>query len=169
MCGRYIIIDGRKTFATFDLLKELDKKKIPYMDIPRYNAAPMQKLPIVVQREDGIKPLEATWWLIPHWSKTGKPDTAFPSFNARADRIDTSKLFAPYFKSRRCLVPADGFYEWKKISDKEKQPMCIRMRQDDPFMMAGVFSIWKDEKEEEHPSFSIITTEPNSQIGRAHV
>ncbi len=168
MCGRYIIISGRKIFATFELMRSLNDKNIPYLTVPRYNAAPMQKLPIVVKRQGGLQTLEAQWWIIPHWSKTGKPDPAFPSFNARADRIATSKLFAPYFKARRCLVPVDGFYEWKKGEGKERYPMCIRMKDESPFMLGGVYSVWKDAEEQEHPSFSIITTEPNELMMPIH-
>jgi len=168
MCGRYIIISGRKIFATFELMRSLNDQNIPYLTVPRYNAAPMQKLPIVVNRQGALQTLEAQWWIIPHWSKTGKPDPQFPSFNARADRIDTSKLFAPYFKARRCLVPVDGFYEWKKGEGKERFPMCIRMADEAPFMLGGVYSIWKDAEEKEHPSFSVITTEPNELMAPIH-
>jgi putative SOS response-associated peptidase YedK len=179
MCGRYILINGRKVFATFELLKELERKNIPYMDIPRYNASPMQKMPIVVKRNKEIQPMEAIWWLIPHWSKTGKPEPAFKSFNARAEGIATSKLFGPYFRARRCLIPADGFYEWKRsIAETEvkgklkkveiKIPMCIRMKDLRSFYFGGVFSIWKDAEQKEHPNFTIITTTPNELMEQIH-
>ncbi len=170
MCGRYIIISGQKIFATTELLKTLHEQQIPYLEIPRYNAAPTQKLPIVVQREKNEpQPLEAVWWLIPHWSKDGNPDMKFASFNARAEGIAESKLFGKYFKARRCLIPADGFYEWKKISEKEKHPMCIRRRDEQPFFFAGVYSVWKNnEAEKEKPSFSIITTTPNELMSEIH-
>ncbi len=179
MCGRYILINGRKIFATFELLKELERKNIPYMDIPRYNASPMQKMPIVVKRNKKIQPMEATWWLIPHWSKTGKPEQAFKSFNARSEGIAASKLFGPYFRSRRCLIPADGFYEWKRsVAEKEvkgklkkvetKTPICIRMKNSKPFCFGGVYSIWKDAEQNEHPSYTIITTTPNELMAPIH-
>jgi putative SOS response-associated peptidase YedK len=168
MCGRYIIISGRKIFATFELLRTLDDRNVPYLTVPRYNASPMQKLPIVVNRHGDVQTLEAQWWIIPHWSKTGKPDTQFPAFNARADRIETSKLFSSYFKARRCLVPVDGFYEWKKGEGKEKIPMCIRMKDEKPFMLAGVYSVWKDKDGVELPSFAIITTDANEMMSSIH-
>ena len=168
MCGRYIILNGRKLFATSELLQQLERDHIPYLDVPRYNIAPVSKAPIVVRRGNGIQVVEATWWLIPHWSKTGKPDLKFPSFNARSETIDTSKLFAPYFKAHRCLVPADGFYEWKRVSVKEKQPMCIRLKDEKPMFFGGVYSIWKDSEEKETPSFSIITTTPNNLMREIH-
>jgi putative SOS response-associated peptidase YedK len=168
MCGRYIIISGRKIFATFELLRTLDDRNVPYLTVPRYNAAPMQKLPIVVNRHGEVQTLEAQWWIIPHWSKTGKPDTQFPAFNARADRIDSSRLFSAYFKARRCLVPVDGFYEWKKGEGKDKIPMCIRMKDEKPFMLAGVYSIWKDKEGKDVPSFAIITTDANELMAPIH-
>jgi putative SOS response-associated peptidase YedK len=169
MCGRYIILSCRKVFATTEFLAQLEKQKIPYLEVKRFNASPTQKLPIVVNRENTLQTMEATWWMIPPWSKDGKPDLKFASFNARAEGVAESKLFSRYFKSRRCLVPADGFYEWKKISDKEKQPMCIRMKDEKPFFFSGVYSIWKNkETEEEIPSFSIITTTPNKLMSEIH-
>lgn len=168
MCGRYIIISGRKIFATFELLRTLDDRNVPYLTVPRYNAAPMQKLPIIVNRHGEMQTLEAQWWIIPHWSKTGKPDTQFPAFNARAERVATSRLFSAYFKARRCLVPVDGFYEWKKGEGKDKIPMCIRMKDEKPFMLAGVYSVWKDKEENEVPSFAIITTDANELMAPIH-
>ncbi|MGE5315351.1 MAG: SOS response-associated peptidase [Acidobacteriota bacterium] len=168
MCGRYIIISGRKVFATFELMRSLTDRNIPYLTVPRYNAAPMQKLPVIVNRHGELQTLEAQWWIIPHWSKNGKADTAFPAFNARADRIETSKLFGPYFKARRCLVPVDGFYEWAKGVGKEKIPMCIRMKDEKPFMLAGVYSIWKDKEGAEVPSFAVITTDANELMAGIH-
>jgi putative SOS response-associated peptidase YedK len=168
MCGRYVILNGRKIFATTELLEKLEREKTPYLDVPRYNVSPVSKAPIVVNGKNGLQAVEATWWLIPHWSKTGKPDMNFPLFNARGESIDTSKLFAPYFKAHRCLVPADGFYEWKRISAKEKHPMCIRMKDEQPMFFGGIYSIWKDAEEKEFPSYTIITTEPNKLMGGIH-
>jgi putative SOS response-associated peptidase YedK len=117
------------------------------------------------------------WWLIPHWSKDGKP--GFSSFNAKAETLDQSKLFSPYFKGSRCLIPADAFYEWQRATVtqevrggqkkvEEKHPMCVRMNDDAPFLFAGLFSIWKDAEGNEHPTFTIITTEPNELMAPIH-
>ena len=168
MCGRYIILNGRKIFATTEFLAELERKRIQYVDVPRYNAAPMQRLPIVIHRNGELQAVEATWWLIPRWSKTGKPDTTFSAFNARAEQIAQSKLYGSSFKTQRCLVPADGFYEWRRVSAKEKHPMCIRLKGGKPMFFGGVYSVWKDEKENEIVSFSIVTTEPNELMSTIH-
>jgi putative SOS response-associated peptidase YedK len=167
MCGRYAIIEGKKIFATFAMLREMERQITPSLSQPRYNAAPTEKLPIIFQSENGTVIRDAVWWLIPHWSISGKPDMRFASFNARSDTIDKSKLYGVYFKSRRCLVPADGFFEWMR-TEKPKQPMFIRMKDKKPFMMAGVYSVWKSPTGEEQPSFSIITTTPNELVSPIH-
>lgn len=179
MCGRYALIDGKrvlKTFAELQALKQLGK---PFELLPRYNASPMQPMPVIAVRNNERIQQAMRWWLVPHWSADGKPNPQFPAFNARAETIHTSKLFAPYFKSSRCLVPADAFYEWKKLTATkevrgttkeiiEKQPMCIRMEDEAPFMFAGLFSVWKNKNDEEFPTFTIITTEPNSLMSEIH-
>ena len=178
MCGRYALVDGQRVLKTFKELQQLKQLGKPFELLPRYNAAPMQQMPVVAVRggDRAVQPMR--WWLVPHWSKDGKPNTKFPSFNARAETIRSSKLFAPYFTSSRCLVPADAFYEWKKLapapgtrarSTPEKQPMCIRMKDDTPFMLGGIFSVWKDAAGEQFPSFSIITTEANALMHDIHL
>jgi len=153
MCGRYSIIGDRSIFAISEQFK-----KLQIIDAPRYNISPGSKAPIILQGKNGLEANEATWWLIPQWSKTGKPDMRFPSFNARAETIDTSKLFAPCFKTHRCLIPASGFYEWK-----DKHPLCIRMKNEQPMFFGGVYSVWKDAV-----SFSIITTAANRLMSEFH-
>ena len=111
------------------------------------------------------------WTLIPPWSKDGK--TEYSTINARSEKITDSKLYAPCFKSSRCLIPADAFYEWKKISGEkeakvEKQPMCIKMEDEKPFLFAGLYSVWRDKDEKEHPTFAIITTTPNKLMEDIH-
>ena len=177
MCGRYVLINGKKVFATFAVLKHLQDTGQHFEDLPRYNASPMQEMPVIAIREGSIIAQKMQWWLIPHWSKDGK--IAATTFNAKSETLEESKLFAPYFKSSRCLVPVDGFYEWKKtivtkeVKGKEKQiiekqPMCIRMKDEQTFMFAGLFSVWKNARGEEFPSFTIITTEPNELMSDIH-
>jgi putative SOS response-associated peptidase YedK len=137
----------------------------------------MERMPVLAMREGELVLQKMQWWLIPHWSKDGKIKTT--TFNAKAETLDQSKIFAPYFKSSRCLVPADAFYEWRKITVQkevkgtvldvqEKQPMCIRLKDRHTFMFAGLFSVWKNEKGEEFPSFTIITTTPNMLMAEIH-
>ncbi len=165
MCGRYVLINGKMVLQSFAKL-HLGSMQDVFNDLPRYNASPMQKMPIVAMRHGELTAEKMQWWLIPHWSKDGKINAT--TFNAKSETVDQSKLFAPYFKSSRCLIPADAFYEWKKITAREKQPMCITMKDEKPFMFAGLFSVWKNEKGEELPSFTIITTEPNKLMSDIH-
>jgi putative SOS response-associated peptidase YedK len=176
MCGRYAIIDGKKILESFRSLRVKDPHGL-FQSTPHYNAAPMQRLPVFAMRHDELVIEPMQWWLVPHWSKDGR--TAATTFNAKSETVATSRLFAPYFKSSRCLVPAEAFYEWKAEASSDdgepekkrssgKQPYCIRMKDERPFMFAGLFSVWKDAEENEHPSFSILTTVPNAVLAPIH-
>lgn len=177
MCGRYALIDGKKVLVSYIALNKAKLTDKVFQELPRYNASPMQRLPVFAVRHDELVAEPMQWWLIPHWSKDGK--ASFSSFNAKAETLDQSKLFAPYFKSSRCLIPADAFYEWQRVTTtqdvhgkpkkvEEKHPMCIRMKDEAPFLFAGLFSIWKDAEGKEHPTFTIITTEPNELMTPIH-
>jgi putative SOS response-associated peptidase YedK len=176
MCGRYVYKDGEHVLEVFSKLTVKDKKVLKKA-APRYNASPMQMMPVFAMRNNEIVVQNMKWWLIPHWSKDGKVFAS--TFNAKAETLEQSKLYAPYFKSSRCLIPASAFYEWKKIygqeegkntkkAVEEKQPMCILMKDEQPFMFAGLFSVWKNKEEEEVPTCTIITTEANSLISDIH-
>lgn len=178
MCGRYALVNGKKVFLTWEKLNELKKKGIPFEIVPRYNVAPKQKMPVVAVRDNELKIEIMQWGLVPHWSK--EPKTEFSTINAKSETLEQSKLYAPYFKGSRCLVPADAFYEWKRITleqagkgkqskSVQKQPMCIRMKDEQPFMFAGLFSVWKDPKsEQEIATYTIITTSPNELLQEIH-
>ncbi len=178
MCGRYAIIDGKRVLATFPMFQQAVSEPGVFEGLPQFNASPMQKLPVVAVREGALMVQRMQWSLIPHWSK--EPRSKFSTFNAKGETLAGSRLFSPYFKGSRCLVPADAFYEWKKSSvtksvgkeEKtviEKQPMCIRGRDEEPLVFAGLFSVWKGSEDgEEVASFTIITTEPNSLLAPIH-
>ncbi len=177
MCGRYVLIDGKMVLASFALLRNVQISTQSFAGLPRYNASPMQKMPIIATRDRAAQVQQMQWWLVPHWSK--EPKTAFSTFNAKAETLEQSKLYSPYFKGSRCLVPADAFYEWKTISGaaplrgkketiSEKISYCIRMADKRPFLFAGLFSVWKDPKGNELPTFTIITTTPNELMSDIH-
>ncbi len=177
MCGRYVLLNGKKVLATFTLLQDLKNSGEVFEELPRYNVAPLQRMPVFAARNNGLTAEQMRWGLVPHWSKDGK--VAFSTFNAKAETLEQSKLYNTYFKGSRCLIPADGFYEWKKTTAAkevrgatrqvvEKQPMCIRMKDESPFMFAGLFSVWKDPEGKEFPSYTIITTAPNELVGEIH-
>jgi putative SOS response-associated peptidase YedK len=144
---------------------------------PQYNALRLQHLPIIAHRDGGLEAFKAMWWLIPQWSKSGKPEST--AFNARAETIETSPLFAPYFKRQRCLVPVSAFYEYPPTEfvdiqkegkkKKVKQPYLIRMKDKAPFSMAGIYSVWVNKQTgEELPSYAVITTSANSLMEKIH-
>jgi len=160
----------------YELFKPVNEKDA-FDELPLYNALRLQKLPIIAERDGKLHAFKALWWLIPHWSASGKPEVT--AFNARVETVDKSRLFAPYFKSSRCLIPVGAFYEYSadeiveiEINGKlkrVKQPYLVRMKNNEPFALAGIFSVWVDKKTgEELPTYSVLTTEPNEVIGRMH-
>lgn len=136
---------------------------------PRYNIAPMQKSVIIKNEEPDALTL-ATWGLIPVWSKDAS--IAAKLINARGETVAEKPSFRSAFKKRRCLVLADGFYEWQKSPDgKSKTPMLIRLANGEPFAMAGLWENWKplDAPESEWRStFTVITIGPNELMAPIH-
>jgi len=106
------------------------------------------------------------WGLIPYWSKD--PKIGWKCINARGERVKTTPAFRDAYKSRRCLVPADAFYEWR-ANGKTKQPYAIAMRDRQPFAFAGLWENWKDPKTQEWiRTFTILTTPPNEVVAPLH-
>lgn len=132
---------------------------------PSYNIAPQTFQPVVrLDRETGQRELAAMrWGLIPYWSKNAK--LAFSTINAKAETVATSPAFREALKRRRCLVPADLFYEWRKLDAKTKQPYAIAMKDGGIFAFAGIWERWKDQtKGETLETYTIITTDPNELL-----
>jgi putative SOS response-associated peptidase YedK len=132
----------------------------------RYNVAPTQQVVAVRLRPDAEKRelVLLRWGLIPHWADD--PSIGNRMINARAETVADKPAYRQAFKKRRCLVVADGFYEWKKI-DGKKQPYYIRLKDDRPFGFAGLWERWNREGEEIQ-SCTIITTEPNELMKPIH-
>jgi putative SOS response-associated peptidase YedK len=125
MCGRYTLGDPSPLKRRFGL-EEFAETTIT----PRFNVAPSQDIPIVVQHSNGTRELRmAKWGFVPHFMD-GKPGKRPPPINARAETLATSGMFRGSIAKGRCIIPADGFYEWKMIDPdtKNKQPMCIRLK-----------------------------------------
>jgi putative SOS response-associated peptidase YedK len=134
---------------------------------PRYNVAPTQPVPIIRQhpKEPRREMSLARWGLIPWWAKDASG--AARMINARSETAATLPAFRDAFKARRCIVPADGFYEWQKIG-KTQQPFCFEVNDGELFAFAGLWERWKDANGKALETCSILTTTPNSVTSTVH-
>jgi putative SOS response-associated peptidase YedK len=161
MCGRYTLM------KLADLLK-----LIPWLQVPaevlerqsRYNVAPSQILPIVTDSHGQAVLRDARWGFVPSWTK-GKPKAQ--PINARAETVADGGMFRRAFQHRRCLVPADGFYEWQGAKPP-KQPYFIRMQDHGLFAFAGLWERWHPENAEPVDTFTILTITPNELMKPIH-
>jgi len=161
MCGRFTI-----TIEPAFFQQELDLGSVPSEWTPRYNAAPSQDIPVVLDR--GTRDVEMLrWGLIPFWAKDMK--IGYRMINARSETIQEKPSFRNAFKQRRCLILADGFYEWQKQSGKApKVPFYFQLADGAPFAFAGIWESWNPPEGKPVRSCSIITTEPNELVAMAH-
>lgn len=161
MCGRYVLaVDPDTLQQAFDL------SNVPDFP-PRFNIAPTQFSPVITNEARD----EATllrWGLIPSWSKDAS--IAASLINARADSAPEKPSFRSAFKRRRCLVPATGFYEWKKSEDgKSKTPLYIQVSDTPLFAMAGLWEVWKQpDTGELIKTYTILTTDANEFMQPIH-
>lgn len=159
MCGRYTTISPKP------ILEKRFDARFSAPAGPNYNAAPSQKLPVILNTEPGqIQLLQ--WGLIPGWVKDLK--AAPKPINARAETLPEKPSFRQLLQRRRCLVPADSFYEWQ-ISERGKIPHRILLQSEEPFAFAGLWDSWVDRTTgEEQSTFTIVTTEPNALMASLH-
>ena len=134
---------------------------------PRYNIAPTQPIPIIRQNpKNPVRELALLrWGLIPSWAKDSSG--AARMINARSETAGTKPAFRDALKSRRCLIPADGFYEWQKTG-KEKQPYCFEVADGELFAFAGIWDRWRDPDSNIVETCSILTTSPNAVTSAVH-
>ena len=121
-------------------------------DAARYNIAPTQQVSFAVEQDGERQVKEGQWWLVPFWAK--ELSTKYPTFNARGETAHTKPTYRESFKSKRCLVPADGYYEWIKAEDKGKDPFYITLPDRAPFCFAG---LWAHNTTLDITSFTILT------------
>ena len=161
MCGRYTLSSPTDLLADLFELERLEELA------PRFNIAPTQESAVIRLREDSQNRELAMlrWGLVPVWAKD--PTIGNRMINARSETVAEKPSFRTSFKRRRCIVVADGFYEWGKI-DGRKQPFHFRLADDGPFAMAGLWDRW--EKGDEGPlgTFAILTGEPNQVVAPVH-
>ena len=161
MCGRYRLSRRKQIMAEhFDAT--------PFDDgwEPRYNIAPSQPVPVIRQSANSTRELSLLrWGLIPSWATD--PSIGFKTINARFETITTTASFRDPIRTQRCLIPADGFYEWK-LTGKSKQPYCFEVGDGEMFAFAGLWDWWIDPHGAEIESCTIITTTPNSCLADIH-
>lgn len=168
MCGRYGRRADKQRIAEWMQTHNTSVFDDSYL-APTYNAAPQSFQPVVrLDGDTGERELAIMrWGLIPFWAKDAK--IAYSTINARAETIATSATYREAFKKRRCLVPADWFYEWKKIDAKTKQPYAIALKDDSIFAFAGLWETWKDKATDQSlETYTIITTDPNELMETIH-
>ncbi len=160
MCGRFTLSQPVAAIASAFKLDE-----VPNID-PRYNIAPTQLVPTVLRTSAHQRQLQMLrWGLIPSWAKD--PAMGAKLINARAETVAEKPSFRSAFRHRRCLVVADGFYEWQKQEGK-KQPFYFRLQDGQPFAFAGLWESWKDPNGEVVDSCTILTTEANQLMQPIH-
>lgn len=160
MCGRFEI------HSTIEIIAKLFAIDSINFDIrPNYNIAPSQN--VVAVASDGKKNrlLSCRWGFVPQWSKELK--TGLTMINARAETVADSKIYKSAFENSRCLIVADGFYEWKK-QDRMKIPMYIHLRSGNPMGLAGLYNHWISPEGEEIFTCTVIVTDANEIIAPIH-
>jgi putative SOS response-associated peptidase YedK len=160
MCGRYTFTPDEKFYDRFDINED---GKLDNLE-SRYNVAPGQDMPVIT-RNSPNKAVLMKWGLIPFWAKD--PKIAYRTINAKAETINKKPTFRKPFTSQRCLIPANGFYEWKK-TEVGKIPYYFYLKTKEAFAFAGLYDIWKNEKGEEVKTYTIITTNSNNFVKKVH-
>ena len=159
MCGRYTLIAD-----IGDLAQRFEFDGADFSYDPHYNIAPTESV-LTVRNVDGREGIFMRWGLIPFWAKD--PKIGSRMINARAETVAEKPAFRNALKKRRCLVLADGYYEWQK-TPAGKTPFRIVLRSGEPFAMAGLWETWKDPQGKVVPSCTIITTSANDYLASIH-
>jgi putative SOS response-associated peptidase YedK len=161
MCGRFALFSSPSMLA-----RRFGTETTPGMEA-RYNIAPSQAIPIVRKEGDERRFAMAHWGLIPFWAKDAK--IGYSMINARAETVAEKPAFRTAFKQRRCLIPADGFYEWQALPGaKTKQPWFVSLRNREPMAFAGLWEIWKSPEGRNLESCTIIVTAANDLTQPIH-
>ena len=160
MCGRYFL------HSSADKLSALfGEMPMPVLEA-RYNIAPTQPVPVVRQDRAGRREMVLVrWGLVPAWSKG--PDSRFGMINARLETVAQKPAYRSAFRYKRCLIPADGFYEWR-AAGRFKQPYVLRPSDGRPMALAGLWEHWQDADGNELESCTILVREANAQVKSVH-
>jgi putative SOS response-associated peptidase YedK len=161
MCGRYTVaVDPQ-------LLAERFNVALPEDTVPRFNVAPTDPVLALAERSAGRELMVARWGLIPHWAKEAKIGARM--INARAETLAERSAYRPLLAKGRCLILADGFYEWRLDPDGRKRPVRYTLADGEPFGFAGLWTGWRDPASgEQLRSCTIITTSANELVAPVH-
>jgi len=160
MCGRFTL-----HHPAAEVAEVFGVQQVLFPITPRYNIAPSQPVAVVL-REGDIRCLDAyKWGLVPSWARD--PKVGNRMINARAETLSEKPSFRAAFARRRCLIPADGFYEWKREGDA-RRPFHIRLRDGRPFALAGLWEEWQAPDGAPLRTCAIITVEPNPLMAQVH-
>jgi putative SOS response-associated peptidase YedK len=168
MCGRFV-----SSSPPDELAKYFDVEAVAESVLePSFNVAPSQDVYVVLER-GGLRRLDTFHWgLVPFWAKD--PSTGTKMINARVESIAEKSAYRRAFQKRRCIIPADGFYEWKKVpGQKARQPYFIHRTDGEPMAFAGLWEVWRPAEDVERTgdplrSCTIITGQPNEKIAEIH-
>ena len=159
MCGRYVLSTPAPALS-----KEFGLEQTLFTIQPNYNIAPSQPI-IVIANEGEKKAIQSRWGFVPHWAKD--PSIGHKMINARAETVAEKPAFRDAFKNHRCLIPSDGFFEWRKEKGG-KVPLFIHLKNGQPFSFAGLYSTWSSPEGEELSTCTIITTTANKLLEPIH-
>lgn len=159
MCGRFVLFSPIMTIA-----KEFHVDQYSLDIKPSYNIAPSQNI-LIIRNEGKTIITRCRWGFLPSWAKDRS--IAYKMINARSETVAEKPAFRAAFKKQRCLIAADGFYEWKK-EGKAKIPFFIKLKSDKPFGFAGLFNVWTSPEGEDISTCTIITTEANTLLAKIH-
>lgn len=164
MCGRFARRSTQEVLADWF---GVPLEEMPWFE-PSYNAAPQSVQPVVrLNRDSGSREFALLkWGLVPFWAKDAK--VGYTTINARAEEAPAKPAYREAFKRRRCLIPADAFYEWQKIGAKSKQPYAFALKAGEPYAFAGLWESWRPKDGAPLETFTILTTDPNALVEPMH-
>lgn len=171
MCGRYVQSTDADGLARFFVIDDRDPQaradRVRYDQPARYNVAPTDPVPAVVRHDGQLVLATMRWGLVPFWADD--PKVGARMINARSEGIAEKRAFAESFEQRRCLLPADGFYEWERVGGR-RLPWLVRRADGDPMAFAGIWSSWRDpaDRETRLITCSILTTDANAVLEPVH-
>jgi len=171
MCGRFARKSTQQVLADWF---GVDLEDMPFF-APSYNAAPQSVQPVLrLNRDTGQREFALMrWGLVPYWANDAK--IAYTTINARAEEVATKPAYRDALKKRRCLIPADAFYEWQRLGTKTRQPYAIALKSGEPYAFAGLWERWQPKPPAADPNvtpaletFTILTTDPNPLMEPIH-